>query len=239
MAHPFKRILIAGYTTKTANYVSALSHMNMIPITAFSEPLSNEDTSFALHTIVNEFYKYDGLLLPGGGDIDPIFFNEVNQGSKNIDSALDVIQFELLDLFVKANKPVLGICKGLQIINVYFGGNVIQDLATATTHAWDEADKTHSTYSIPNTFIFRLYGQSMTVNSAHHQGIGHIGRHLSISQLAYDNVVEAIYHDTLPIIAVQWHPERMSFNQRRVDTADGQNIFEYYKELLCMRNSAN
>jgi putative glutamine amidotransferase len=202
--------------------------MEIIPIVAFdTKPIANE---IFFHSFTIQ--EYDGLLLPGGGDIDPQLFHEENKGSRNIDSILDQMQFKLLELFIHANKPVLGICKGLQIINVYFGGTIIQDLPTASTHAWDKEDKIHASSTISDTFISKLYGDTLITNSAHHQGIGSLGKQIFLSQFATDYVVEAIYHATLPIIAVQWHPERMCFEHQRLDTVNGEAIFRYFKKLL-------
>jgi putative glutamine amidotransferase len=222
------KVLIGGYQTKVDNYESALKQLNIIPIVAFCESMASN-----YHFLASiDMADYDGLLLPGGGDIDPHFFHKKNNGSRGIDFSLDMLQFELLDLFVHAKKPVLGICKGLQIINVFFGGNVIQDLPTSKLHAWDGEDKVHPTTSVPGTFISCLYGKTLMVNSAHHQGIGALGKNLFTAQASCDSVVEAFYHESLPILAVQWHPERMSFHKKRNDTVDGKAIFEYFKDLL-------
>lgn len=223
-----RKVLIVGYRAQTLNYVSALEHMGIIPIVAFEDTIPTNETF--LHS--NYVFEYDGLLLPGGGDIYPGFFHEKNMGSRNIDFSLDIMQFKFLELFVRSHKPVLGICKGLQMINVFFGGNVIQDLPTAQTHAWDKEDKIHSSTAIPNTFISSLYGNTLITNSAHHQGIGRLGNDILLSQLSKDSVVEAIYHEFLPIIAVQWHPERMCFEKQRSDTVDGEPIFQYFKDML-------
>jgi putative glutamine amidotransferase len=222
------RVLIVGYHELTHNYVSALKHTGIVPIVAFDDIVPTKEP-FSEDSIRNDF---DGLLLPGGGDINPIFFHESNTGSRNIDSPLDKMQFHYLEQFIRFGKPVLGICKGMQIINVYFGGSIIQDLPTASTHAWDKEDKIHSTTAFPNTFISNLYGNTLITNSAHHQGIVRLGTGLCLSQVSDDLVVEAIYHESLPIIGVQWHPERMSYDKQRNDTVDGAPIFHYYKELL-------
>jgi putative glutamine amidotransferase len=222
------KVLIGGYTSQVSNYVSALEHMSIIPTVAFEDNVSTNEL-FVENISISD---YDGLLLPGGGDIDPRFFQEENNGSRNIDLSLDFLQFKLLTLFVNARKPVLGICKGLQIINVFFGGNVIQNLPTANIHEWDNEDRIHPSITIPNTFVSRIYGNSLITNSAHHQGTGTLGTNILLSQLSRDHVVEAIYHEFLPIIAVQWHPERMCFDKRRNDTVDGEAIFHYFKNMF-------
>ena len=77
-----------------------------------------------------------------------------------------------------------------------------------------------------------LYGSDFPVNSAHHQGIGYPGRDLFIIQYAPDDVPEAIIHKTLPILGVQWHPERMCFEHRRTDTPDGSLLLTYFLSLI-------
>lgn len=217
MSEMKKRILIAGHPDLTQNYQAALLSTGM---------------EYEIALSIHDINSFDGLLLPGGGDIDPIYFHQPNLGSKNIDSSLDEKQFRILDAFVTAKKGILGICKGIQLINIYFGGNIIQDLKTAKTHAYHDTDRIHVTHSVEHTFIHHLYGNHIFTNSAHHQGCGVLGHHLLPSQYAFDGVLEALYHTSLPIIGVQWHPERMAFQFSRLDTVDGSLVFLYFKSLL-------
>lgn len=108
-----KRIAIVGREKQTLNYQKAL---DLFPV-EYEVTLSTGNLS-----------KFDALLLPGGGDIDPQLLGEPDKGSKNIDRELDIQQFQALDLFVKSKKPVLGICKGFQLTELYFGAKLIQDL---------------------------------------------------------------------------------------------------------------
>lgn len=217
MAENKKRILIAGLQETTQNYQAALHCTGM-----------ECETSLAF----DDIDAFAGLLLPGGGDIDPIYFQQENRGSRNINSFLDEKQFSLIDAFVKAGKPILGICKGMQLINVYFGGDIIQDLKTAKIHAFQEKDMIHISHSVKNSFIHDLYGETFFTNSAHHQGCGMLGQNLLPAQYAGDGVLEALYHVALPVIGVQWHPERMAYQLRRSDTVDGASIFLYLNSLL-------
>lgn len=212
-----KKILIAGYPEKTVNYEKALSMTGIAPETSLHVPYPEE---------------YDALVLPGGDDIDPMLFGQLNTGSRKIDRALDRIQLMLLKDFVRYKKPVLGICKGMQLINVFFGGDIIQHLPCHRTHEYIGHDQRHGTLARENSFIAELYSTHFTVNSAHHQGCGLPGKHLAYLQFAEDGTVEGLRHDTLPIIGVQWHPERMYFQSPDVDPVDGRRLITYFLHLI-------
>ena len=210
------RAVIVGRPGFTTNYENAL-HALQVQVC----------TSLAPGIIKNS----DVLVLPGGGDITPAFFGEKNKGSKDIDTELDILQLQALDFFVRHGKPVLGICKGMQLINVYFGGTIIQHLPTADTHAYCNGDREHTTNSISGSILHKLYGEIMYVNSAHHQGIGKTGKNLIITQTATDNVIEGIEHNCLPIIGVQWHPERIMGDASKKTTVNGSLIFQEFLSL--------
>lgn len=181
----------------------------------------------------------DGLLLPGGYDIDPMYYGQEVAGSEDIDREMDELQFAVLDRFVKAGKPVFGICRGQQIINVYFGGSLIQHLNTSFRHSWegDEQDKVHDSRAEADCWLARLYGTRFPVNSAHHQAVDRPGRGIRPAQWAEDGVVEAIYHESLPVYSVQWHPERMCFDRARRDTVDGSLVLRDFL-ALCQKRRA-
>ncbi len=145
---------------------------------------------------------YDGLVIPGGVDIDPARYKAKNKGSVGINKNLDRLQFALIDKFVKAGKPVFGICRGLQLINVYFGGTLKQDIA-------NHRGLYHATTIVKNSRLGKLYGSSLQVISYHHQAADKIGNGLKVTQRASDNNVEGLEHKTLPVMGVQWHPECM------------------------------
>lgn len=176
---------------------------------------------------------FDGLLLPGGGDIDPARYGQANTASEGIEPALDQMQFGALDAFVKAKKPVLGVCRGHQLVNVYFGGTLIQHLERASAHSrcGGSEDRVHDTAAVPGSAVFELYGERFAVNSSHHQGVDAVGKGLVITQRAADGVIEGMAHERLPIITVQWHPERMCLAHARADTVDGIRIFECFLEM--------
>lgn len=211
------KVVIIGRIKDTLNYEKALHTMGVSYLTTMD---------------MGRLSEYDALLLPGGGDITPAFFGQKNQGSKNIDIELDITQLQALDLFVKWKRPVFGICKGAQIINVFFGGTIIQDLPQAKQHAWNEKDSIHSSHALPESVLFSLYGEHFNINSAHHQGIGALGHDLSVIQTSDDNVIEGIIHNTLPIIGVQWHPERLFDYPSPANTVNGSLLFSYFISLF-------
>lgn len=190
-------VAIVGRPEDTRNYENALRTLEVPYITT----LDVQKAAQATH-----------LLLPGGGDITPAFFGQHNHGSHNIDTELDILQIQALSSFIEQKKPVLGICKGLQLINVHLGGTITQDIATADTHKWIGRDQHHHVYHSGlnhSDFFYQLYGSGTLVNSAHHQAIAQLGHDLVSVCHAEDSVIEGITHTSLPIIAVQWHPERM------------------------------
>lgn len=146
------------------------------------------------------------LLLPGGGDVEPWRYGRENTASRGLEPERDTAELMLLEQFNAAGKPVLGICRGIQVINVFFGGTLCQDLPGHS--AVDSHDSFHMAYTARSPLL-PVCGPACRVNSAHHQAVAGLGRGLRAIQWAEDGTVEALCHDCLPIWGVQWHPERM------------------------------
>ena len=144
----------------------------------------------------------DGLLLAGGGDMEPWRYGQENTASRGLEPQRDAEELELLERFVSQGKPVLGICRGLQVINVAFGGTLAQDVAGHGQASG--CDRFHRICGIPSPL-----GKVEIVNSAHHQAIDRLGSGLTAVQWSPDGIIEAVCHRTCPVWGVQWHPERM------------------------------
>lgn len=165
-----------------------------------------------------------GLLLPGGGDLHPRYYGGRWEDCREVDEVRDREELALAAAFLSAGKPVLGICRGIQVLNVVLGGDLRQHVAG---HGQIRgADGYHETRAAG--FLRTLYGPRFTVNTAHHQALGRLGRGLRAVQWTADGVVEAVEHDTLPLWGVQWHPERLREGTRYQDTVDGGQLFRWF-----------
>ena len=169
--------------------------------------------------------RYDILLLPGGGDLEPWRYGELNTASRNLEPDRDAWEWLLLDVFVTLKKPVLGVCRGMQSINVYFGGTLLQDIPghdSVSDGAGGRKDRLHMIHS--TGLLGYVCGETCTVNSAHHQAAARMGKQLNVEQRSSDGIAEGFRHDILPVWGVQWHPERL-------DTEPGYALFRAFLKL--------
>jgi len=160
---------------------------------------------------------FDALIIPGGPDADPTFYGE--EPSRHIGSTnykRDVFEAELFKAFYKAGKPIFGICRGCQFINILMGGSVYQDLAADNPDSYirhsqgaDGSYPTHHVEVAKGSSLYKSLGATAYVNSRHHQGIKKVGEGLTVTAKAADGVVEAVETADGQIVAVQWHPENM------------------------------
>lgn len=172
--------------------------------------------------------SFDGLILCGGGDISPSIYGEEINGSVNIDRERDEIETKLLSMYY--GKPILGICRGMQFINASLGGTLFQDIGNG--HRGEgKNDLLHKVTSKKGSIMERLYGESFTVNSLHHQAVAKLADGFSATLFAEDGTVEAIEHESQPIFALQWHPERLALSRKRDGAADGMKVFEEFLKI--------
>lgn len=150
-----------------------------------------------------EIEKLQGLLLPGGGDVDPSFYGENNQASQSIDRERDEWEIELTRRFFKEEKPILGICRGAQVLNVALGGTLHQDIER---HKGDS----HRIKIKEGSLLYDVLGRQkeIEVDSSHHQGIKTLAPHLRETAWSEDGCIEGIEGEGF-VLGVQFHPERL------------------------------
>jgi len=180
------------------NYIAALTAAGAVPVTR------KDDTPPAL---------CQALLMPGGDDIP---------------GGLPPEEDAVIRSFVESGRPILGICRGMQSLNVFFGGTLYQDIPG---HRIPDGVMVHPT--VAWGVIEELFGAAPVVNSIHHQAVDRLGEGLMICQRAADGTVEAVAHTSLPILGVQWHPERQCFGMLRPDAVDAAPIFRRFLQLAC------
>ena len=157
-------------------------------------------------TVVTGSYdpsQYDGIVIPGGGDLDPSRYGQANTASSNIDNALDDRQIDAVRRCVAAGKPVFGICKGVQLMNVAFGGTLNQNIG-GHMGVW------HSAHVVASGWLSGVYSGSVSVLSYHHQSIRDLAPGFQVDMRAGDGTVEAISNSAKRVYGVQFHPEQMN-----------------------------
>ncbi len=154
-----------------------------------------------------------GIVLTGGADVDPRRYGSTpGPGQGGYEPDRDRFEAALLDAARDAGIPVLGICRGAQIINVHHGGTLVAHLPSDSgeghsSYAYPRYERTHRLRVEPGTELARLYGETAVVNSYHHQAVDRLGEGLIATAWATDGVIEAIEHVERAVLAVQWHPE--------------------------------
>ena len=155
----------------------------------------------------------DGLVITGGNfDINPKYFGQkINNSKVKLKSKKTHYEINLLKNFYELNKPILGICGGAQLINVFDGGSLIQDINTNIKHEQPNPrnETGHSINIIKKTYLSKIHKKILNeVNSAHHQAVDLIGKNLEINAISSDGIIEAFKHKKHPYcLGVQWHPE--------------------------------
>lgn len=163
---------------------------------------------------VQDALTCDGLLLPGGGDMDPKFYGQERIPACGEPNLLrDAAEPLLLRAFLAADKPVLGICRGIQVMNAVLGGDLYQDIKPFEhlPHN-DHWAKVHTITVRRGTLLSRILGQdTVLVNSQHHQAVDRVAPGFTLAALSEDGIVEAIEKpDARFCLGVQWHPEWLS-----------------------------
>ena len=193
----------------------------------YIEALQKRDANVLMITLNNPQIEdilalCDGFLVTGGSDMDPSFYGETNEEglSKGVRPELDIVDKQVIEYAAKNGVPTLGICRGHQSINVVLGGTLYQHIGDA--HKGVKYDQ------LVNTTKNRLldFDEVININSYHHQAINKVAPEMEVIATHEDGTVEAIIHKTLPIIGVQWHPEKLQ------DTKPSQIIFDKFFDLI-------
>jgi len=175
-------------------------------------------SALGLEDIPEVLSEFDGLFISGGGDIHPDFFGgEMHQSLSGIDRERDEFELALCWQAVAMDKPLLGICRGQQVLNVAMGGNLVEDipsmLPSAGKHQWwpnyQRGRLSHSVKMEKDSLLAEVMsGTEFEVNSLHHQSVRRLGEGLKVTATAPDGVIEAL---EMPgkrfVVSVQWHPE--------------------------------
>lgn len=163
--------------------------------------------------------KCDGILLTGGDDVHPRYYgkDEYLELCEDLDEVRDAFEWKVLEYTEKNRIPVLGICRGLQIANAFFGGTLLPHIPAVGkfNHSRIAAiDRSHAVQVDPNSLLMQIVGsEEGRVNSAHHQAADRVARGLVANALSPDGVVEGLEREGVKdgafLLLVQWHPERM------------------------------
>ena len=195
----------------TAAYVTALESAGLIPLIV--PPLSSASAAAAILDSVS------GLVLTGGEDVDPARYGEKrHEKIRSINAARDATEIALIEEAKARGKPILAICRGIQILNVALGGTLVQDIPSQldTKIAHDEDSprnsRSHDISIEPGSLIAKAVGtEHCTVNSFHHQSVKRVADGMRVTARSPDGVIEGLEStDDWWVIAVQWHPEEMT-----------------------------
>ena len=157
----------------------------------------------------------DGFIISGGDDLDPSFYGEANIASTPTLKEIDLLDKRIVNYCVEFKKPLLGICRGMQAINVFLGGSLYQDIP-------NHKDRFHEVVGMNP-----LFEDKFSINSMHHQAIKDLAKGLKVIAIcAEDENIEAVMHEDLPIIGCQWHPEQMA------DSVSSKALINKFKQYL-------
>lgn len=225
LKHAESDFSVGGVYQAQSNYCRAIVKAGGIPIiSALAE--AEEYAAIA-----------DGILFTGSGcDVTPALYGQENRKAEYCNPELDDMELKLFDAFYKAGKPMLGICRGVQLINVALGGTLVQDIPQEIPDLkvhdpiYKKEATHHPVVAEEGSLLCKLFGKEFFTNSFHHQAVKDCGRDLEVTATSIDGVIEAVEHTSLPIIGVQWHPERM-IHEIDQDYPNMLPLFEHFIDL--------
>lgn len=213
-------------------YMDVIAAVGGLPVMMGSTRLAAEYADMA-----------DGLLLTGGESVHPSrfgdTFNNLAGGDATVahnlkagcNTTRDEMEFTIFEEFYKRKKPIMGICRGHQVVNAALGGHNMLNFPRKHPYEHSEGIQ-HEIVAEPGTILERLYGPRFLVNSFHRDCADSAGPGVRVAARALDGTIEAIEHETLPIFSVQFHPERMRGDAPNPAFGpDGTKLFEYFINL--------
>lgn len=223
--------------TLNAAYIDALQRMGLAPLL-----LTPAHDAASLEALLD---TCDGLVLSGGGDVEPSRYGA--SPGPILDSVLparDEMEFAALGLALDREIPVLGICRGCQVMNVYLGGTLVQDIDTERpgaighrqTGSWNA--RSHDVRVVPGSKLHAAVGTTaFHVNTFHHQAIRDVAPSLTVTAVAEDGLIEGVESSTHPwVVGVQWHPERHEATSP--DSDPDRRLFAAFHEAVLARRGA-
>jgi putative glutamine amidotransferase len=215
-----------------ASYIHALEQFGLAPVL-----ITPAHSPAAISALLDACC---GLVLSGGEDIDPGRYGEApSPALGEVEPMRDEAEFTALQAAVSRDMPIFGICRGLQVLNVFFGGTLYQDIATdrpgellAHQQAQPWSERSHSARVMPDSLLHRTVREEcIFINSFHHQAVKHLAPGLRVVARADDGLVEAIEHPEYPwLLGVQWHPER---NEAAAEASDpDRRLFAGFREAV-------
>ena len=216
---------VGGICYTPANYCNAIIKAGGIPVIA---ALADADEYAELA---------DGIVFTGSNcDITPSLYGQENRKSAFCSETLDEMELQLFRAFSERNKPIFGICRGVQLINVALGGTLIQDISdevpglTVHEKVCKEETQFHYVKAKEGSLFGQFFGTGFLTNSYHHQAIKDCGKGLIPTVTTEDGIIEAVEHESRPIFGAQWHPERM-IGQEQLELTDMMPLFRYFVDL--------
>lgn len=178
---------------------------NGLNLSNYVNALKSIGVNYVLTKNTAQISDCNALLLTGGGNIVPHLYGKPVLRSFSYDVETDVAEQYLIKQFYSAKKTIVGICKGMQAINVFFGGT----LTSVENHFFTEKNVYHKIINEKSSFLLPHFTKTLLVNSCHVERLDKVASCLKVSAKSEDGVIEAVKHKSLPIYGVQFHPERM------------------------------
>lgn len=230
-----KKILISSqpysdgkrnYVQINRNYAEAVRMAGAVP---FIAPYTNIDGVSELVAMA------DAVILTGGHDVNPLVYGEeLQKGIQGISNERDAFDLKLIEETIKQGKPMLGICRGMQLVNAYLGGTLYQDIYKANVAKLEHVSfdtlsvGAHHITIKEQSFLHRATGlKKMLVNTEHHQAVKDIAEGFKVTAKSSDGIIEAMEDVHRKIYLVQFHPEAMAVN----NNGEAINIFKEFIKL--------